>query len=111
MWKIMRSARSTLIGTAVAVALFGPEAVVHAQTSGDQTSANQNLQEVVVTGIRASPDQSLEQKRAADSVVEVITYEDIGKMSSENMPDTLKRGTGVAVGLGGATEGDCDGND
>src|SRR5207302_1830698 len=70
--KIMRSARSTLIGTAVAVALFGPEAVVHAQTSGDQTS-NQNLQEVVVTGIRASLEQSLEQKRAADSVVEVIT--------------------------------------
>src|SRR5207249_9949425 len=100
----MRIARSTLIGTAVAVALFGPEVVVHAQTSGDQTS-NQNLQEVVVTGIRASLEQSLEQKRAADSVVEVITSEDIGKMPDKNIADSLKRVAGVTISSAGATEG------
>src|SRR5438552_57468 len=111
MWKIMRSARSTLIGTAVAVALFGPEAVVHAQTSGDQTSSNQNLQEVVVTGIRASLEQSLEQKRAADSVVEVITSEDIGKMPDKNIADSLKRVAGVTISSAGATEGGFDEND
>ena len=106
----MRIARSTLIGTAVAVALFGPEAVVHAQTSGDQTS-NQNLQEVVVTGIRASLEQSLEQKRAADSVVEVITSEDIGKMPDKNIADSLKRVAGVTISSAGATEGGFDEND
>ena len=107
----MRSARSTLIGTAVAVALFGPEAVVHAQTSGDQTSSNKNLQEVVVTGIRASLEQSLEQKRAADSVVEVITSEDIGKMPDKNIADSLKRVAGVTISSAGATEGGFDEND
>ena len=45
----MRIARSTLIGTAVAMALFGRNNVVQAQTSGDATTSNQNeqLQEVL----------------------------------------------------------------
>ncbi|TMI86638.1 MAG: TonB-dependent receptor [Bacillati bacterium ANGP1] len=102
----MRSARSTLIGTAVAVALFGPEAVVHAQTS-----SSQNLQEVVVTGIRASLEKSLEQKRAADSVEEVITSEDVGKMPDKNIADSLKRVAGVTISSAGATEGGFDEND
>jgi len=109
----MRIARSTLIGTAVAVALFGPEAVVHAQTSGDQTTSNQNapLQEVVVTGIRASLEQSLEQKRAADSLEEVITSEDVGKMPDKNIADSLKRVSGVTISSAGASEGGFDEND
>src|SRR6184192_367714 len=107
----MRSARSTLIGTAVAVALFGPEAVVHAQTSGDQTTSNQNLQEVVVTGIRASLEVSLEAKRAADSVEDVISSEDIGKMPDKNIADSLKRVAGVTISSAGATEGGFDEND
>jgi len=62
----MRIARSTLIGTAVAMALFGRNGAVHAQTSGDQTTSGQKeLQEVVVTGIRASLEQAIAQKRAA----------------------------------------------
>src|SRR5437763_4872840 len=102
----MRSARSTLIGTAVAVALFGPEAVVHAQTS-----SSQNLQEVVVTGIRASLEKSLEQKRAADSVEEVITSEDVGKMPDKNIADSLTRVAGVTTSSARATEGGFDEND
>jgi iron complex outermembrane receptor protein len=100
-----------LIGTAVAVALFGPEAVVHAQTSGGQTSSDQNLQEVVVTGIRASLEQSLEQKRAADTLEEVITSEDVGKMPDKNIADSLKRIPGVTISSMGATEGGFDEND
>jgi iron complex outermembrane receptor protein len=107
----MRIARSTLIGTAVAVALFGREAVVQAQTSGDQTSSSQNLQEVVITGIRASLEHSLEQKRAADSVQDVITSEDVGKMPDKNIADSLKRVPGVTISSAGATEGGFDEND
>src|SRR5207249_8745164 len=110
---IMRIARSTLIGTAVAMALFGRNGAVHAQTSGDQTSSNQNapLQEVVVTGIRASLEKSLEQKRAADSIEEVITSEDVGKMPDKNIADSLKRVAGVTISSAGATEGGFDEND
>ncbi|MBV9316103.1 MAG: hypothetical protein JOZ34_01460, partial [Gammaproteobacteria bacterium] len=52
----MRIVRSTLIGTAVAVALFGRDGAVQAQqASGDQAASNQTaLQEVTVTGIRAA---------------------------------------------------------
>ena len=102
-----------MIGTAVAMALFGRNGAVHAQTSGDQTSSNQNapLQEVVVTGIRASLEKSLEQKRAADSIEEVITSEDVGKMPDKNIADSLKRVAGVTISSAGATEGGFDEND
>jgi len=106
----MRIARSTLIGTAVAMALFGREAVVHAQTSGDQTNQS-NLEEVVVTGIRASLELSLEQKRAADSVQDIITSEDIGKMPDKNIADSLQRVPGLTISSAGATEGGFDEND
>jgi len=93
------------------MALFGRNGAVHAQTSGDQTTSNQNLQEVVVTGIRASLEQSLEQKRAADSVEEVITAEDVGKMPDKNIADSLKRISGVTISSAGANEGGFDEND
>ena len=51
----MRIARSTLIGTAVAVALFGREELGNAQAAAaGATAAGGQLQEVVVTGIRYS---------------------------------------------------------
>src|SRR5207253_1902567 len=108
---LMRIARSTLIGTAVAMALFGRNGAVHAQTSGDQTTSNRNLEEVVVTGIRASLEVSLEAKRAADSVEDVISSEDIGKMPDKNIADSLKRVAGVTISSAGATEGGFDEND
>src|ERR1700694_1566750 len=108
----MRIARSTLIGTAVAMALFGRDAVVHAQTSGDQTTSSQkDLEEVVVTGIRASLEQALDQKRAAASVEDVITAEDVGKMPDKNIADSLKRVPGVTISAAGANEGGFDEND
>src|SRR6266436_5756769 len=105
----MRIARSTLIGTAVAMALFVRDGAVHAQTSGDQTTSGQNeLQEVVVTGIRFSLEQSIEQKRAATSVVDVVTAEDIGKMPDKNIADSLQRVPGVTISSAGANEGGFD---
>ena len=49
--------------------------------------AQQNGEVVVVTGIRASLQQSLNQKKNAESLVEVITAEDIGKMPDKNVAD------------------------
>jgi iron complex outermembrane receptor protein len=109
----MRIARSTLIGTAVAMALFGREGAVQAQqASGDQTASNQPaLQEVTVTGIRAALEESLTLKRESTSVVDVITAEDIGKMPDKNVADSLKRVPGVTVSSAGANEGGFDEND
>src|SRR5580700_4832564 len=109
----MRIARSTLIGTAVAMALFGGNQTVRAQTAGNAaTSPNETeLQEVVVSGIRASLQESLAQKRASTSVVDVITAEDIGKMPDKNIADSLQRVPGLTTSSAGATEGGFDEND
>ncbi|MBV8307557.1 MAG: TonB-dependent receptor, partial [Gammaproteobacteria bacterium] len=109
----MRIARSTLIGTAVAMALCGRDGAVQAQqASGDQTATSSNeLQEVVVTGIRASLQESLSIKKASTNVVDVVTAEDIGKMPDKNVADSLSRVPGVTVSSAGANEGGFDEND
>ena len=105
----MRIARSTLIGTAVAMALFGHERAAQAQAAGAQAAApSSDLQEVVVTGIRYSLEQSIEQKRAANTVVDVVTAEDIGKMPDKNIADSLQRVPGLTISSAGANEGGFD---
>jgi iron complex outermembrane receptor protein len=65
----------------------------------------------VVTGIRASLQESLSLKKESTSVVDVITAEDIGKMPDKNVADSLKRVPGVTVSSAGANEGGFDEND
>ena len=98
----MNRTRSTLVGTAVAIALFGQQ---------NAARAADDLEEIIVTGIRYSNELSLETKRAATSVVEVITAEDIGKMPDKNVADSLSRLPGVTVSSASANEGGFDEND
>ncbi len=105
----MRIVRSTLIGTAVAMALLGRNNALEAQTANsDAASKKDNLEEVIVTGIRYSMEQSIAQKRAATNIVEVITAEDIGKMPDKNVADSLQRLPGVNISSAGANEGGFD---
>src|SRR5687768_2701423 len=97
----MNNHRATLIGTAVAIALFGPDVPAQAQ----------QLDDVIVTGIRFSNEKSLDTKRDANSVVEVVTAEDIGKMPDKNVADSLARLPGVTVSSASANEGGFDEND
>jgi iron complex outermembrane recepter protein len=97
----MKRTRSSLIGTAVAIALFGPSGPANGQ----------DLEEVVVTGIRFSNQKSLDTKREANSVVEVVTAEDILKMPDKNVADSLSRLPGVTVSSASANEGGFDEND
>jgi iron complex outermembrane recepter protein len=53
--------------------------------------------EVMVTGYRRSVEESLEQKRAANAFVDVITAEDIGKFPDKNVADALQRVPGVII--------------
>src|ERR1700752_1921877 len=94
----MRIARSTLIGTAVAVALFGRNGAVQAQ-SAPPASSDQGgkLEEVVVYGIRASLRESLETKKDATGVVEALTAEDVGKFPDKNLAEALQRVPGVVT--------------
>jgi iron complex outermembrane recepter protein len=95
------------------MALFGRNGAVQAQqASGDQTASKPNeIQEVVVTGIRASLQEALTIKKNSTNVVDVVTAEDIGKMPDKNIADSLKRVPGVTVSPAGANEGGFDEND
>ncbi|WP_395703968.1 TonB-dependent receptor [Aquabacterium sp.] len=88
-----------------------PVQVAQANTGAAAAGAAAAPEQVVVTGIRGSLQQSLAQKRSADGHTEVITAEDIGKMPDKNVADSLQRVPGVTISSAGATEGGFDEND
>ena len=97
----------TPIATAVALTLLSVASAQAQQASTPEASLNA----VTVTGIRASLEQSLSKKRDADSNVEVITAEDIGKMPDKNVADSLQRIPGVNISSSAAGSGGFDEND
>ena len=67
-------------------------------TTTDQSSTRESaVEEIVVTGIRRTIAQSLDDKRSADVVADVITAEDIGKLPDNNVAETLGRVSGVQI--------------
>jgi iron complex outermembrane receptor protein len=61
-----------------------------------QQSANQ-LETVVVTGIRGSIESSISVKRNADGIVEAVTAEDLGKLPDLSIAESLARLPGLAA--------------
>lgn len=55
------------------------------------------LEEVVVTGIRASLERAMDIKREANGVVDAIAAEDIGKFPDANLAESLQRIPGVSI--------------
>ncbi|MBU2887858.1 TonB-dependent receptor [Gilvimarinus agarilyticus] len=81
-----------LIATAIAstaVAGFG-----NASYAQEEESL---LEEVIVTGIRASLQRSMDLKRDANGVVDAISAEDIGKFPDTNLAESLQRISGVSI--------------
>src|SRR5688572_7447889 len=83
---ITSKALFTIVGGAV---LINP---VFAQ---DQTG--DELEEVIVTGLRGSLKASMDIKRDASGVVDAISAEDIGKFPDTNLAESLQRITGVSI--------------
>ncbi|RJG09558.1 TonB-dependent receptor [Massilia cavernae] len=93
--------RATPIATAVALALLSIT-TAQAQTApadkpADTQADTSQTQKVVVTGYRYAIEKSLDQKRNANAIVEVITAEDVGKFPDKNVADALQRVPGVVV--------------
>ena len=106
----------TPIAAAAAVAFAAPvfaqtAAAPAAAASAPAKEAKETVQQVEITGIRASMQQSLSQKRNSESHVEVITAEDVGKLPDKNVADSLQRLPGVTISSAGATEGGFDESD
>ena len=70
-----------------------------------------DAQHVEVTGLRASLEASLAKKRSANSVVEVVTADDIGKLPDKNVADALQRVPGVNIASSAGGEGGFAEND
>jgi iron complex outermembrane receptor protein len=107
-------AASIITSLCVSGALFAQDAA--SSSSTDQTSQParkdaRQLGTVMVTGIRDSEAESLNLKKEANSHVEIVTAEDIGKLPAKNVADTLQRLPGVSVGTSSAGEGGFDEND
>ncbi len=55
------------------------------------------VEEVLVTGMRASLEQAMDIKRDSTGVVDAISAEDIGKMPDANLAESLQRIAGVSI--------------
>jgi len=97
------------VKSALGIAMLVPPAFAWAEAAAAPDDSA--LQEIVVTGIRQSVEQSIDAKRRAVEFTEVVTAEDIGKMADKNVADSLARLPGITTSAAGANEGGFDEND
>ncbi len=90
--------------TSILTALLATTALVTpamAQTAPETTQTNSpdatTLDEIVVTGIRASQQQAISIKRNSTAVVDAISAEDIGKLPDVTVADALQRIGGIQI--------------
>ena len=76
-----------------ALALVPSTAWAQDAESGAEGEGNQ----IIVSGIRSSLQSALNEQRNADSLVEVIQAEDIGKLPDQNLAEVLENVTGVQI--------------
>jgi iron complex outermembrane recepter protein len=93
---LVRSALVTAIASGslwshVAPAQNAPAAAVAA------IAADNGIEEIVVTGIRASLGRALDMKRDASTIVDSISAEELGKFPSRNVADALINIPGITV--------------
>ncbi len=75
---------------------------IHAQTNNN---SGETIEEVTVSGFRASLNAALEQKRENVASVDSIVSEDIGKFPDSNLAESMQRIPGVALSRGDGGEG------
>ncbi len=81
----------------MAAAMLANQATAQDDQASTQDSDEMMLEEVVVTGIRSSIERATVIKREADSVVDVITAQDIGQFTDYSIAEAIMRVPGVQV--------------
>ena len=82
---------------AIVVAMCCSGAAMAAAPAAADAGANDNVEEVVVTGLRQSLVTSETIKRDTAGVVDAITSEDIGKFPDTNLAESIQRVPGVTI--------------
>lgn len=90
--------KQTPIAAAVSLALLGAALTAQAQNAEAPAAAPAQLEQVVVTGIRASLQTAATIKKNASAVVDAVSAEDVGKLPDSDVGQALGRIPGVSVG-------------
>ena len=90
---------STATGCAVLLMAATSAARAADQTAATAAAAVQGapIEEIVVTGIRKSIEDSIAAKRNSSSIVEVVSAEDIGKLPDNSIAESIARLPGLAA--------------
>jgi iron complex outermembrane receptor protein len=110
----IRRAVHAILGGVSALSLgvvAAPAGAADTPAPASAAPAEVSLEEVIVTGLRASLQQSLEIKKSSGGIVDAISAEDIGKFPDANLAEAMMRIPGVTVsrsavsltGTGGVT--------
>ncbi|MCJ8268912.1 MAG: TonB-dependent receptor plug domain-containing protein, partial [Psychrosphaera sp.] len=91
---LLASSIAIILGSAVAMPVMAEDAT---DTDGKKVKTEKKVEVIQVSGIRGSLRANINAKRFANSVVDVITAEDIGKFPDKNVADSLSRITGVGI--------------
>src|SRR6185295_849689 len=93
--------RNALIASATATALLGFASGAQAQNATPSDSSMpegaETIEEVVVTGFRASLNAALSDKKSATGAVDSIRSEDIAKFPDSNLAESVQRVPGVSI--------------
>lgn len=87
--------RKKVLALAIGCALYGGHAL--AQEPAAATASGEQVEEVIVKGVRASQAKAIDIKRNSAVVVDSIVAEDIGKLPDMTITDSLQRVTGVQI--------------
>lgn len=89
------SPKKSLITSRALFTIVGGAVLINPVFAQDQTG--EEIDEVVVTGIRGSLKASMNVKRESVGVVDAINAEDIGKFPDTNLAESLQRISGVSI--------------
>jgi len=92
----MREIKTIMKKTKLAMAVSAALSIAAGQ-AGAQQASDDEIEEVVVQGIRGSLTQALDLKRETSGIMDAISAEDIGKFPDTNLAESLQRITGVSV--------------
>ena len=95
-----------ILATSIAMILSGGVSTsALAADKAKDSNQDKKIEVIQVTGIRGSLKANLNAKRFANSVVESVSAEDVGKFPDKNIAETLQRVSGVTINRGFTGEG------
>lgn len=99
MVRVLRSSVSSIAYVVVFSSLGVTQAVAQEQVDppADVTAEPDSEPQIIVSGVRQSIENSIDEKRRATEIKDTITAEDIGQLANENIAEALQRITGVQV--------------